>query len=47
VWIGWQSTLHALAVLVIVSAVGLAATALLARLFRVRELDTYLAKLRL
>ena len=47
VWIGWQTTLHALAVLVIVSLAGFAATGLLAKLFRVRELDTYLAKLRL
>ncbi len=44
--IGWQTTLHALAVLVIVSSVGFVTTALLAKLFRVRELDSYLAKLR-
>jgi len=44
--IGWQTTLHALAVLVIVSSVGFALTGLLAKLFRVRELDSYLAKLR-
>jgi putative peptidoglycan lipid II flippase len=45
--IGWQTTLRALAVLVIVSLVGFAITGLLAKLFRVRELDTYFAKLRL
>jgi putative peptidoglycan lipid II flippase len=44
--IGWQTTWHALAVLVIASSVGFAVTALLAKLFRVRELDTYFAKLR-
>ena len=44
--IGWQTTLHALAVLVIVSSVGFVITALLAKLFRVREVDSYLAKLR-
>jgi len=45
--IGWHTTLRALAVLVIVSTVGFAITGVLAKLFRVRELDTYLAKLRL
>jgi hypothetical protein len=45
--IGWQTTLHALAVLVIVSSVGLVITAALAKLLRVHELDSYLAKLRL
>ena len=45
--IGWQTTLHALAVLVIVSSVGLVITGVLAKLFRVRELDSYLVKLRL
>jgi putative peptidoglycan lipid II flippase len=45
--IGWQTTLHALAVLVIASSVGFTVTALLAKLFRVRELDTYFTKLRL
>jgi putative peptidoglycan lipid II flippase len=45
--IGWQTTLRALVVLVIVSSVGLLITAILAKLFRVRELDSYLAKLRL
>ena len=44
--IGWQTTLHALAVLVIVSSVGFVMTGLLAKLFHVRELDSYLAKLR-
>ena len=44
--IGWQTTLHALVVLVIVSSVGLVLTAGLAKLFRVRELDSYLAKVR-
>ena len=43
--IGWQTTLHALAVLVITSSVGLVMTGALAKLFRVRELDSYLAKL--
>jgi hypothetical protein len=44
--IGWETTLHALAVLVIVSSVGFVMTALLAKLFRVREMDSYLARLR-
>jgi putative peptidoglycan lipid II flippase len=44
--IGWQTTLHALEVLVIVSSVGFTITAVLAKLFRVRELDSYLAKFR-
>lgn len=44
--IGWQSALHALAVVVIVSSVGLVVTGALAKLFRVRELDSYLARLR-
>jgi putative peptidoglycan lipid II flippase len=44
--IGWQTTLHALAVLVIVSSVGFVMTGLLAKLFRVREMDSYFAKLR-
>jgi putative peptidoglycan lipid II flippase len=44
--IGWQNTLHALLVLVIVSTVGFVTTGLLAKLFRVRELDSYLAKFR-
>ena len=45
--IGWHTTLHALAVLVIVSSVGFVLIAVLAKLFRVREMDSYLAKLRL
>ncbi|HTS71764.1 MAG TPA: murein biosynthesis integral membrane protein MurJ [Terriglobia bacterium] len=44
--IGWQTTLHALAVNVIVGAVGFAVTGLLVKLFRVRELDDYVARLR-
>jgi putative peptidoglycan lipid II flippase len=44
--IGWQTTLHSLAVLVIVSSVGLVVTGVLIKLFRVRELDSYIAKLR-
>jgi len=44
--IGWKSTLHALGVLIIVSSVGFVVTALLSKLFRVREVDSYLAKLR-
>jgi len=43
--IGWQTTLHALVVLVIVSSVGFSLTAVLAKLLRVRELDAYLKKL--
>jgi putative peptidoglycan lipid II flippase len=45
--IGWHTTLRALAVLVIVSLLGFALTALLAKLFRVREVDSYLARFRL
>jgi putative peptidoglycan lipid II flippase len=45
--LGWQTTGRAFAVLCIVSSVGFAVTGLLVKLFRVRELDTYLAKLRL
>lgn len=44
--IGWQTPLRALVVLGIMSLVGFVVTAGLAKLFRVRELDTYLAKLR-
>jgi peptidoglycan biosynthesis protein MviN/MurJ (putative lipid II flippase) len=44
--IGWQTPLRALAVLVIVSSVGFVVTGVLAKLFRVHELDSYLAKLR-
>jgi putative peptidoglycan lipid II flippase len=43
--IGWQTTLHALVVLAIVSSVGFVLTGVLIKLFRVRELDSYLAKL--
>jgi putative peptidoglycan lipid II flippase len=45
--IGWETTLRALVVLVIVSSVGVVITGVLAKLFRVRELDPYLAKFRL
>jgi len=45
--IGWQTTLRALVVLVIVSSVGFVVTGVLAKLFRVRELDSYLAKFHL
>ena len=44
--IGWQSTLHALLVLVIVSSVGFVLTTAFAKALRVRELDSYLARLR-
>jgi peptidoglycan biosynthesis protein MviN/MurJ (putative lipid II flippase) len=44
--IGWHTTLRALAVLVIVSLLGFALTALLAKLFRVREVDSYLTRFR-
>ncbi len=44
--IGWRSPLHALFVLVIVSAVGFLLAGVLAKLFRVTEVDTYLGKLR-
>lgn len=44
--IGWRTPLHALAVLVLVSSAGFVVTAALAKLFRVRELDAYLARLR-
>jgi putative peptidoglycan lipid II flippase len=43
--IGWQTPLRALAVLVIVSSVGFIVTGMIAKLLRVRELDSYLAKL--
>jgi putative peptidoglycan lipid II flippase len=46
-YLGWQTTLRAFLVLVIVSLVGFLITGALAKLFRVRELDAYLAKLRL
>ena len=45
--IGWQTTLRAMTVLIVVSTAGIALTIILAKLFRVRELDSYLAKLRL
>ena len=45
--LGWHTTLRALALLVIVSSVGFALTTGLAKLFRVRELDAYLAKVHL
>jgi putative peptidoglycan lipid II flippase len=44
--IGWQTLPRALAVLVITSSVGFAITGGLAVVFRVRELNSYLAKLR-
>jgi putative peptidoglycan lipid II flippase len=44
--IGWQTPLRALAVLVMVSLVGFVLTGVLAKLFHVHELDSYLAKLR-
>jgi putative peptidoglycan lipid II flippase len=44
--IGWHTPLHALLVLAIVSPAGFVITAVLAKIFRVRELDTYLGKLR-
>jgi putative peptidoglycan lipid II flippase len=46
-YIGWQTPLRALVVLGIMSLMGFVVTAALAKLFRVRELDPYLAKLRL
>ena len=42
--LGWQTTHQALLVLVIVSSVGLVLTALLAKLFRVREFEDYLQR---
>jgi putative peptidoglycan lipid II flippase len=42
--IGWQTTTHAFAVLVIVSAAGILLTIMLAVLLRVREIDAYLKK---
>ena len=45
--VGWHTTLGALAVLVVATTVGIAVTILLAKLFRVRELDSYLARVRL
>jgi putative peptidoglycan lipid II flippase len=43
--IGWNTIARAFAVLCIVSVVGFLLTAALTKLFRVRELDSYLAKL--
>jgi putative peptidoglycan lipid II flippase len=43
--IGWRTTHQALLVLVIVSSVGLALMALLAKLFRVKEFEDYLKRL--
>jgi putative peptidoglycan lipid II flippase len=43
--LGWQSTHQALLVLVIVTSVGLALMALLAKLLRVREFEDYLQRL--
>jgi peptidoglycan biosynthesis protein MviN/MurJ (putative lipid II flippase) len=43
--IGWETTPRALVVLVIVSSAGMVTIAALAKLFRVRELDSYLGKL--
>jgi len=43
--LGWQSTHQALLVLVIVSSVGLALMALLARLLRVKEFEEYVKRL--
>ncbi len=45
--IGWDTPLRALSVLVLVSAVGFVITGVLAKAFRVREVDVYLSKLRL
>ena len=44
-WIGWQTTLHAFFVLVLVSAAGLVITALLAKILRVDEVDRYWKRL--
>jgi putative peptidoglycan lipid II flippase len=44
--IAWRTTHGALAVLVVASLAGLVLTAALAKLLRVRELDTYLRRLR-
>lgn len=43
--VGWQTTGKALLVLVLASAVGFLLTGVLAKLFRVRELDNYLKKI--
>ncbi len=44
--IGWNTTLRALLVLVIVSCFGFVLIAMIAKLFRVAEVDAYLTKLR-
>lgn len=46
-FIGWQHTLHALVLLIVVSATGLVLIAALAKLLRVREVDSYISKLHL
>jgi hypothetical protein len=43
--LGWQTTHQALLVLVIVTSVGLALMALLAKLLRVKEFEDYLQRL--
>jgi hypothetical protein len=43
--IGWQTTHQALLVLVIVSSVGLALMALLAKLLRLKEFEDYIKRL--
>ena len=40
--IGWQTTLHAFLVLVLVSGVGIILTVIFAKLLRVREMEVYL-----
>jgi putative peptidoglycan lipid II flippase len=42
--VGWHTTLRAFFVLVVVSTIGFALTAILAKLLRVRELDAYLRR---
>jgi putative peptidoglycan lipid II flippase len=42
---GWQTTWRALLILVVASAVGLVLTVMFAKLFRVREVETYLEKM--
>ena len=43
--IGWQRFAGALLVLTAVTSVGVVLTGILAKLFRIRELDSYLKKL--
>ncbi len=43
--IGWQTSVHALVVLVLASAAGFAVTGILAKLFRVQEVDALVARL--